>query len=90
MIAYTALRWGALLRPTPADPPGFHIPSAPDWYRFALQSPSVTVTLGCALQPAELDEDLEALRASGPLPVDEYARLTEHGDRVRRHGGAFP
>src|SRR5262249_38683991 len=23
VIAYTALRWGALMRPTPADPPGF-------------------------------------------------------------------
>ena len=26
VIAYTALRWGALLRPTPEDPPGFVVP----------------------------------------------------------------
>ena len=26
VIAYTALRWGALLRPTPDDPPGFRVP----------------------------------------------------------------
>ena len=37
VVAYTALRWGALLRPTPDDPPGFVVPRAPDWYRFVLQ-----------------------------------------------------
>ena len=45
VIAYTALRWGALLQPTPDDPPGFLVPGAPDWYRFVLQSPSVSVAL---------------------------------------------
>src|SRR4051795_6430019 len=34
VIAYTALRWGALLRPTPDDPAGFTDPRPPDWYRF--------------------------------------------------------
>ena len=90
VIAYTALRWGALLHPTPDDPPGFRIPTAPDWYRFVLQSPSVTVTLAAPSSRAELDEDLEVLRSDGPLPATDYARLTEHGDRVRRHGGGFP
>ena len=37
VIAYTALRWGGLLRPTPDDPPGFVVPPAPAWYRFVLQ-----------------------------------------------------
>src|SRR5437763_610559 len=36
VVAYTCLRWGALLRPTPDDPPGFVAPPAPAWYRFAL------------------------------------------------------
>ncbi len=90
VIAYTALRWGALLHPTPADPPGFRLPRAPDWYRFVLQSPSITVTLAAPSSRAELDEDLEVLQSPGLLPATDYARLTEHGDRVRRYGGSFP
>lgn len=90
VIAYTALRWGALLRPTPDDPPGFTVPRAPAWYRFVLQSPAVSVVLAAPHNRAELDEDLLVLDASGPLGDDEYALLAEHGDRVRRHAGRFP
>jgi aryl-alcohol dehydrogenase-like predicted oxidoreductase len=90
VIAYTALRWGALLVPTPDDPPGFRIPTAADWYRFVLRSPSVAVTLAAPSSRAELDEDLEVLRATGPLTDTDYARLAEHGERVRRHSGRFP
>jgi aryl-alcohol dehydrogenase-like predicted oxidoreductase len=89
VIAYTALRWGALLQPTADDPPGFAVPRAPDWYRFVLQSPSVAVTLAAPHTRAELEEDLEVLRADGPLPPEEYRRLAEHGERVRRHAGSF-
>ncbi|HEV3342052.1 MAG TPA: hypothetical protein VG125_16915 [Pirellulales bacterium] len=39
VIAYTALRWGSLLRSTPDDPPGFSPPRAPLRYRFVLQHP---------------------------------------------------
>ena len=66
------------------------MPRAPDWYRFVLQSRSVAVVLASPQDRAELDEDLEVLRASGPLPELEYARLAEHGDRVRRNAGRFP
>ena len=45
VVAFTALRWGALLLRTPADLPGRPVPSAADWYRFVLQHPAVTVTL---------------------------------------------
>jgi predicted aldo/keto reductase-like oxidoreductase len=89
VVVYTCLRWGALLRPTPDDPPGFVVPPAPDWYRFALQSPSVAVALMAPDTRAELDEDLAALNAP-PLSAEEYARLAEHGQRVRKHGGGFP
>ena len=85
-----ALRWGALLRPTRDDPPGFAVPTAPAWYRFVLQSPSVAVVLTAPHDRAELDEDLTVLDASGPLPAEEYERLAERGRRVRRHGGGFP
>jgi predicted aldo/keto reductase-like oxidoreductase len=90
VIAYTALRWGALLQPTPDDPPGLVVPSAPDWYRFVLQSPSVAVTLAAPNSRAELEQVLEVLRVTTPLSSAEYATLAEHGNRVRRHAGSFP
>jgi aryl-alcohol dehydrogenase-like predicted oxidoreductase len=90
VIAYTALRWGALLQPTPDDPPGFSVPRATDWYRFVLQNPAVALTLAAPQSRAELDEDLHVLEATGPLEDGEYAALAEHGERVRRHAGRFP
>jgi predicted aldo/keto reductase-like oxidoreductase len=90
VIAYTALRWGALPRPTPDDPPGFAVPRPPDWYRFVLQSPSVSVALAAPESRAELEEDLQVLTADGPLSADEFDRLAAHGERVRRHAGRFP
>jgi predicted aldo/keto reductase-like oxidoreductase len=90
VVVYTCLRWGALLRGTPDDPPGFAAPPAPAWYRFALQPPAVTVALMAPEGRAELDEDLRVLQAPGPLAPDEYRQLAEHGQRVRRHAGNFP
>jgi predicted aldo/keto reductase-like oxidoreductase len=90
VVAYTGLRWGVLLRPTPEDPPGFTPPAAPAWYRFMLQSPSVTVALMAPTSRRELAEDLNVLTAAGPLSAAEYEQLAAHGRRVRRHAGAFP
>lgn len=89
VIAYTALRWGALHRPTPDDPPGFSAPRPPAWYRFVLQQPAVAVTLAAPQTRAELDEDLQVLGATGPLSEEEFAALAAHGERVRRHAGTF-
>ena len=90
VIAYTALRWGGLLRTTPDDPPGFVVPRAPAWYRFVLQSPAVTVALAAPFNRAQLNEDLTVLDAQGPLDAAEHKHLAEHGRRVRRHAGQFP
>lgn len=90
VVVYTCLRWGALLGGTRDDPPGFEVPPAPAWYRFALQSPSVAVALMAPDGRAELEEDLTVLDAPGPLPEDEYERLAAHGQRVRAHAGHFP
>jgi predicted aldo/keto reductase-like oxidoreductase len=90
VVVYTCLRWGALLRATPEDPPGFAVPRAPAWYRFALQHPAVTVALMAPDNRAELDEDLTMLDAPGPLSAEEFAMLAEHGTRVRRCAGQFP
>jgi aryl-alcohol dehydrogenase-like predicted oxidoreductase len=89
LVVYTCLRWGALLRPTPDDPPGFIAPRAPVWYRFALQSPSVTVALMSPESREELEEDLKVLDLPW-LTAEEFEGLAEHGRRVRRHGGRFP
>jgi len=89
VIAYTALRWGALLRPTPEDLPGFAVPRPPAWYRFVLQHPAVAVTLAAPKTRAELDEDLRVLDATGQLGDDEYAALAAHGERVKRTAGGF-
>jgi predicted aldo/keto reductase-like oxidoreductase len=90
VIAYTSLRWGALLAPTPDDPPGFRVPPAADWYRFVLQSRSVAVALVAPNDRAELEQDLTVLSATAPLSLEEYARLADHGERVRRHAPRFP
>jgi aryl-alcohol dehydrogenase-like predicted oxidoreductase len=90
VVAYTALRWRALLHSTPDDPPGFEVPRATGWYRFVLQSDAVTVVLAAPHTRAELLEDLEVLDVGGPLVSEEYERLAAHGQRVRRHAEAFP
>ncbi len=90
VIAFTALRWGGLPRPTPEDPPDFVPPPPPTWYRWVLQNPSVTVALMAPNNGDELNENLAALDSVGPLPHDEYERLADHGRRVRRHAGGLP
>ena len=65
------------------------VPRPPAWYRFVLQNPAVSVTLAAPQTRAELDEDLRALAATGPLSEGEYAALAEHGERVRRSAGGF-
>jgi predicted aldo/keto reductase-like oxidoreductase len=90
IIAYTALRWGALLRTTPGDPPGFVVPPASQWYRFVLQSSSVAVVLAAPDDRAELDETLQIFAADQPLAESEFDQLAQHGERVRQSAGSFP
>jgi aryl-alcohol dehydrogenase-like predicted oxidoreductase len=90
VIAYTALRWGALIRPTPEDLPSFSVPRPPAWYRFVLQHPAVSVTLSAPQTRAELDEDLSVLTTEGPLADAEYAALAEHGERIPAACGRVP
>jgi hypothetical protein len=63
---------------------------ATDWYRFVLQSPSVSVVLAAPESRDELEEDMNVLRLNRPLEPKEYTRLAEHGERVRLHAGRFP
>jgi predicted aldo/keto reductase-like oxidoreductase len=89
VVVYTCLRWGALLQSTPDDLPGFEVPRAVDWYRFALHSGDVTVALMAPDNRQELDEDLGVLEMPALSP-SELDRLAQHGQRVRRHAGSFP
>jgi predicted aldo/keto reductase-like oxidoreductase len=89
VVAYTAQRWGALVEPTPHDPPDFTPPPAREWYRFALAHPAVSAVLMAPDGRQELEEDLKLLddwRAPAP---EELALLTAHGERVRQHAGKF-
>jgi predicted aldo/keto reductase-like oxidoreductase len=89
VIAFTCLRWGALLECTPDDPPGFRVPRAPDWYRFVLRHPAVTVALTAPHDRKELEENLQVLQG-GELSEADYRDMADHGRRVREHAGYFP
>jgi aryl-alcohol dehydrogenase-like predicted oxidoreductase len=79
VIAYTATRWGMLLRPIPER--GFpRALTAGECYRFALANPSVDLVLCAARTAAELRQDVAEV-FEGPL---DAARL----DEVRRFGDA--
>lgn len=90
VISYTGTRWGALLEGTPEDPKDFVPPSAPDWYRFTLCHPEVTVSLMAPNGRKELNENLKLLENWRGINSSEYAMLKEHGDRVHKHATAFP
>ena len=89
VVTFTGLRWKALLQLTPDDPPGFSPPSAVDCYRFCLSHPAVTVALMAPGNRAELEEDLRLLDDWSVPNASERHRLVEHGERVKRHAGAF-
>jgi len=90
VVAYTCLRWGALLQATPEDPVEFTPPPVPSWYRFVLAEPSVKVAIMAPNGRRELDENLSIVDDWRALSSDEMDFLRAHGDRVRRHAGRFP
>ena len=81
VVAYTATRWGALLRPE-LMPPGEPTPRASDCYRFALTHPSVDVCLAGPSDAAQLDEAMSALDR-GPMDDEELAWMKRIGASVR-------
>ena len=81
VCAYTATRWGKLLKPQKgwSGP----VPTAGDCYRFCLSSPHVDVVLTGPANPAELRQNLDALD-KGPLSEDEQRWMRDFGKVV--HG----
>ncbi|MBM3278157.1 MAG: aldo/keto reductase [Candidatus Handelsmanbacteria bacterium] len=81
VVSYTATRWRALLR----RPRGWEgqVPTASQCYRFVLSNPHVHVCLSAPSNPAQLAENLEALR-QGPLSAEEIEFMRRFGDAVHR------
>jgi len=89
VVTFTGLRWRELLRPTPADPPGFIPPSAAECYRFCLANPAVAVALTAPGNREELAANLAVLEDWRAPGEDELRLIREHGDRVHGHAGEF-
>jgi aryl-alcohol dehydrogenase-like predicted oxidoreductase len=89
VVTFTGLRWRALPRSTPEDPPGFSPPSAAEFYRFCLSNPAVSVALTAPDNRAELEESLTLLDDWRALTAQEDKALRDHGDRVRQNAGEF-
>jgi predicted aldo/keto reductase-like oxidoreductase len=90
VVTFTGLRWGALLRSTPDDPPGFVPPTAAECYEFCLANPAVSVALAAPGNRPELDHLLTVIDGWKPPEPDRLEELRLHGARVRRHAGMFP
>jgi len=83
IVAYTATRWGTLLK-AKNMPPGESPLRARDAYRFALSNPAVDLCMSGPADDAEMDEALAALDA-GPLTAGEDARVRAIGAYVHAH-----
>lgn len=82
-VAYTATRWGSLLKPG-RMPAGAAPLRGRDAYRFVLSNPNLDVCMTGPRNDAELDEALAALD-EGPLSPEEDSRIRAIGRFVRAH-----
>ena len=89
VVTFTGLRWKALLEATPEDPVDFVPPAAADCYRFCLANENITVVLSAPANRTELEDNLTLLDDWRPLSPIEIRAIRAHGERVRRHAGAF-
>jgi aryl-alcohol dehydrogenase-like predicted oxidoreductase len=77
IVAYTATRWGSLLKERNM-PPGERPLRGRDAYRFVLSNPDFDVCLCGPANDAEMEEALAALD-EGPLDPDEASRIRAVG-----------
>lgn len=82
-VAYTATRWGSLLRAR-RMPPGEAPLRGRDCYRFVLSNPDFDLCMCGPRNDAEMAEALAAL-TDGPLSVEEKARVRRVGEWVHAH-----
>jgi len=87
IVAFTATRWGTLLKPYAAWPGS--PPTASDCYRYCLAQPSVKVVLTVPRSLAELERNLDVLE-SPRMSKQECSQWQRFGDLVYGAGkGAF-
>jgi predicted aldo/keto reductase-like oxidoreductase len=89
VVTFTGLRWGALLKSTAEDPPGFQPPLPRDCYRFCLANEHVSVALAAPADRRELEHDLTLLDDWRAPSQAELEAIRRHGDRVKRHADVF-
>jgi predicted aldo/keto reductase-like oxidoreductase len=80
LVAFTATRWGQLMKEKKM-PPGEKPLTAADCYRFVLSNPAVDVCMSGPRTVKEMRENLAVLE-SGPMSEDEMARARRIGDHV--------
>jgi aryl-alcohol dehydrogenase-like predicted oxidoreductase len=80
LVAFTATRWGQLLK-AGKMPPGEEPLTAAECYRFVLSNPAVDVCMSGPRTVEEMRENLAVLE-SGPMTEDELARARRIGDHV--------
>ncbi|HSN99142.1 MAG TPA: aldo/keto reductase [Candidatus Nanopelagicales bacterium] len=78
ILAYTATRWGGLLKPQD----GLGPMTGPECYRFVLGHPAVDATLCGAGSFAELQANAAGV-LEGPLPEPRLEEVRRFGDAVR-------
>jgi aryl-alcohol dehydrogenase-like predicted oxidoreductase len=83
LIAFNALKHGAMLRRPSAWPADRPLPSARQCYRFVLSQPRVHLCLAGASGVAQVKELLQAA-SEGPLTPEELSFMQAFGDA--RHG----
>ena len=87
IVAYTATRWGGLLK----RPKGWNGPvmTASDCYRFCLSDPHVDLVLTGPKTRRQLQENLSNLREKGPLSEEENRWIRNFGQIVHRGSSRF-
>jgi hypothetical protein len=81
VFAFTATRWGSLLKGAPNE----KTPRATDCYRFALSAPRVDAVITGPKNAHELDEAIEAMQL-GPMSEEELAWMKRVGAHARTLG----
>jgi len=83
VIAFTATRWGTLLKGHPSWQQ--EVPSAADCYRYVLQHPAIRLALSAPQSVAQLNENLTAMKL-GALNLQQKALWDEYGQVIYGDG----
>jgi aryl-alcohol dehydrogenase-like predicted oxidoreductase len=83
VVAFTATRWGTLLKQQAGWPAG--PPSAADCYRFCLAQPAVRIVLTAPKSVAELNENISVLGLP-PMNEEDCRRWHQFGDLIYDQG----